>query len=228
MKWWGVVLLVLLVCGVGVGAFFLGRLVFPEKPSVAEVAQAADSTQDAKKDKEGAKAASAGEKKGDQKESSILPTLPRLKRYLKPVKTRDMYSQRYALVHTMPSWRAQTGYGPPADVHEKMFSRDVFLGAPRATKKRVYKPGMMRESGLMKFQVEFGVYSSYKKAVARFKMLQKQMHDPLVICDLLDRKGGVRYAVRLRAPMGQAEAQDYISYCVEAVDVVARVVPYAF
>lgn len=229
MKWWGVVLIVLLVCGVGVGAFFLGRVAFPSKPSAAEAAQAADGAGEAKKDAKDGKGASAEKAQGDQKEgSSILPTLPRLKRYLKPVKTRDMFSQRYALVHTAPNWRAQTGYGPPADVHEKMFSRDIFLGMPHATKKRVHRSGGMKEMGRLKYQVEFGIFVSYKKAAERLKALQKKMHDPLVICDIVDRSGGVRYAVRLRAPMGQAEAQDYISYCVDAVDVVARVVPYVF
>ena len=228
MKWWGVLLLVLLMCGVGAGAFFLGRLVLPDKSSASE-SGSAEGAADGAQEKKDTKAASTDKPNAEEAQGEkILPTLPRLKRYLKPVKTQDMFSQRYALMHTAPHWRAQTGYGPPADVHEKIFSRDVFLGRPHAQKKCVHMSGVSRDMRYPKYQVEFGVFSSYKKAVKRLKVLQKQIHDPLVMCDIVDRSGGVRYAVRLRAPMRQAEAQDYISYCVEAADVVARVVPYAF
>ena len=230
MKWWGVLLLVLFVCGVGGGAFFLGKHMTPSAADADKAADEADKKTEKDRKKEEEKKDKA-EGKGDKKdgEKNIFPTLPRLKRYLKPVKTRDVFSQRYALIHNSPNWRAQTGYGPPADVHERLFSQDVLLGQEYRLNKRVLFT--KREKSPYKrwqYQVEFGAFNSYKKAAQRLRDLQKRVHDPLIICDIVDRKGGVRYFVRLRAPMSAVEAQDYIAYCIEAADMVARVVPYAF
>lgn len=229
-------MLIMLMTGVGAGAFFIGRILYPsisdaspendgaESPS-GEDPQAKDGAASEEKPK---KEETAQGKDGDAKK--ILPTLPRLKRYLKPTRTNDVFSQRYALINNAPHWRAQTGYGPPPDVHEKIFSEEVFLGMKKPDKRYVAGVrGVSRVKSISRarYQVEFGSFQSYRKAMMQLKVLCKKIHEPVVICDIVD-KGRVRYALRLRMPMGYEEAQDYIVYCVEAADVVARVVPYAF
>lgn len=227
MKWWGILLLILLICGVGVGAFFLGSSSFfmdkgAEKAQEAAVDSATAQASEAKKEEKGDK-----EEKGEEK--ADLPTLPRLKRYLRPVKSSDLFSQRYAMANVKPHWHGQTAYGPPLDMRERLFSKDILLGRKKMSmpNRKVY----MADDRKMKstfFQVEIARFRYYKQAKIRMSALSAKITDPLVICDILDERGRVVYALRIQRPMTKGEAQDYIAYCLEVTDVIPKVVRYAF
>jgi|GEM_PF-1858432 len=230
MKWWGVLLLIMLICGVGAGSFFLGK--YLTKPNVSTATKATDEAKDvtAPKDKDSKEKGDKKEEKLEKKEKVIAPTMPRLKRYLKPVQATDVFSQRYAAAHVKPHWNGQTAYGPPDNVQDIIFSPDVMLGDDVRAKKSIASTSRAvgRTIHQPKFQIEFGHFRYYRQAEKRMQDLTQKITDPLIICDILDKKGLVQYSLRVRRPMTKEEAHEYVGYCLEEADMVPRIVRYVF
>ncbi len=207
----------IMVCaGVGCGGFFLMQiLTTPVKTEKAESSpkeEAPEKKDEGSENKEDAPA----KKEGDPKKVTIAPTLPRLKKHMQPIRERDYWSGNSRV--TAPTyWSGQTSYGPPVDMHVRIFE-DTMLAMPNDP--------TSSQKPTAHWQVSFGTYSTYNQAVQKKKQLMTKVAFALTIHTTVGKKGGPEYSVRSRAPFARDAADQCILDLLHRSDIVAHRSPY--
>ena len=214
MKWWSILLVILIAMGCGVGGFFVADVL---QSSKAEVPKAGASKEEVAAEAPPSDAKSDKESTAPQPKV-IAPTLPRMHKHLKSVKNNPSVLSRYHNT-TAPTLSGQTAYGPPADVYNQMFTQDILL--PEQGQE------IANIKGFAKYQVEFGVFDTYAHALSRKQSILQKVSVAIHIVDI--KKGGkVMYSLRTRRPMSKAEAQTFMLHLIERADIVSKVVSYVF